>query len=316
MNSTTQSSRAIFETALRPVTWIESRTLSERLGAHVTLASETFQHTGSFKYRAAFHLASHVPQDTILAASSGNFGQALACACQILGKHAVIVMPDTSARVKLNAVASYGATIELVDTAKISRAARLAQLATQHPEAYVASAYDDDLVIAGNATLGRELAAAGQRWDTVVVPIGGGGLIAGIACGLRQAGSRVAVVGAEPALANDAARSLRAGQLLANPAEPATLADGARTLSLGKRNWAIVQREVGEIIEIAEETIAAATGTLFADANLKVEPTGALSVGAILQQPERFAGSSVCCVVSGGNVDPDLYARLITAAPS
>lgn len=307
---------AITETALHlhvvPVTLITPRALADQLKINLTLATETFQHTGSFKFRAAYNVAASVPQRKVITASSGNFGQALAYACKLLNKNCTVVMPATSAKIKIAGVRSYGATVDLVDTKVKSRAARLAEVAAEHPDAYVASAYDDDLVIEGNATLGAELAASGQSWNSIVVPVGGGGLISGIAQGLRRAGDNTEVFGAEPALGNDAARSLHSGELVKNASEPATIADGARTLSLGQRNWQIIRRHVSDIFEISEQAIADALRLLFRHANLKVEPTGALSLAALLQLRERFIGQQVCCVVSGGNVDPVVYAQLLT----
>ena len=297
--------------SVAPTTLINPRGLSEHLGLDITLASETFQHTGSFKFRAAYNLVSQVSQAKILVASSGNFGQALAYACKLLHKQCIVVMPAASAAVKIAAVRSHGAVVDLVDTRKTSRNQRVAELAIEHPDAYIASPFDDDFVIEGNATLGTELAAAGQSWRAILVPIGGGGLISGIAKGLRAAGDNTKLIGAEPALANDAARSLRAGKIIQNEFEAPTIADGARTISLGTRNWEIIRREVSDIIEVSEANIAKALRLLFRFANLKVEPTGALSLGAVLQARERFGGSPVCCVVSGGNVDPEIYARIL-----
>ncbi len=297
--------------AIRPTTLLHPDALSRHLGICVTLATETFQHTGSFKVRAAYNLALNVPQSKIIAASSGNFGQALAHACQLLGKQCTVVMPTTSAKVKLDAVRGYGAEVALVDTAVKTRVSRVAELAAENPDAYIASAYDDNFVIEGNASLGAELAACGESWSAILVPIGGGGLISGIARGLRRAGNTTPLIGAEPAIGNDAARSLRQGSIATNPIEPQTLADGARTLSVGKLNWEVIRREVADIIEVSEANIAQGLRVLFSDANLKVEPTGALSVGALLENPKRFAGMSVCCVLSGGNVDAANYANLV-----
>jgi threonine dehydratase len=294
-----------------PTTLIDAPALSEQVGIAITLATESFQKTGSFKFRAAYNLASQVPQQKILAASSGNFGQALAYACKLLGKQCIVVMPAASAAVKIEAVRSHGAMVDLTDTRIKGRAQRLAELAAEHPDAYVASPYDDDFVIQGNSTLGTELAKALRPWKTVIAPIGGGGLISGIAKGLRSAGSTVEIIGAEPALANDASRSLRAGRIIENEFEAPTIADGARTISLGKRNWEIIRCEVRDIVEVSEANIAKALRLLFRFANLKVEPTGALSLGAVLERKDRFGKGPVCCVVSGGNVDPQLYARLL-----
>lgn len=298
---------------IRPTTFLELPRLASALGLKaLTLASETFQQTGSFKFRAAYEVASNVKQELLIAASSGNFGQALAYACSLLGKRSIIVMPHTSAAVKLQAVRDYGGAVDVIDVATTGRSARVAELARRHPEAYIASAYDDLLVIRGNSSLGREIAAMGTLPDAVVVPIGGGGLASGIVNGLGNAGRAMQVIGAEPLLANDAARSLRAGERLANDSEPQTLADGARTLSLGRHNWAILQHGLAGIVEVPEERIVEGVRTLFA-ANLKSEPTGALSLAAVLHDPARFADKRVCCVVSGGNVDPAVYASLISA---
>jgi threonine dehydratase len=126
-------------------------------------------------------------------------------------------------------VRDYGATVDLIDTREISRSARVQQLASESGDAYIASAYDDPLVIAGNSSLGDELIALGRKFDAVIVPVGGGGLIGGILQSFARGGHKMKVFGAEPALANDAARSLRRGQLIINEHEPQTIADGART---------------------------------------------------------------------------------------
>lgn len=295
--------------AIRPTTFVESQKLKSFLDLDLTIATETFQHTGSFKFRAAYNLALNVPNDEVLTASSGNFGQALAYACQILGKKCVVVMPETSAKVKIEAVRSYGATVDLVDTKTVKRSDRVAQLAAEMPKAYVASAYDDPFVIDGNSSLGDELAA--RDFDVVLVPIGGGGLISGISKGLCRNVSGAALIGAEPLLGNDAARSLKAGRIVFNDTEPLTIADGARTLSLGEHNWEIIKTGVSEIIEVPDEKIAEAVRLYFGLANLKSEPTGALTLGAILENKTKFAGRKICAVVSGGNVDAEIYRQLI-----
>lgn len=295
--------------AIRPTTIIQSSKLRDRLGLDITIASETFQHTGSFKFRAGYNLALNVPNDDILTASSGNFGQALAYACKLLGKKCTVVMPLNSAQVKIEAVRGFGATVDLVDTTKMGRNERVAQLAAEMPNAYFASAYDDQLVIDGNSTLGDEL--AGRGFDVIVVPVGGGGLISGVLTGLKRYGDASEVVGAEPLLGNDGARSFRAGKLIANESEPATIADGARTISLGKLNWPIIRDSVRDILEVSDERIAEAVKLYFNYANLKCEPTGALSLGALLEEPGRFKEKRICVIVSGGNVDADVYRRLI-----
>ena len=295
--------------AIRPTTFIESAKLCEHLGLDVTIASETFQHTGSFKFRAAYNVAINVSNDELIGVSSGNFGQALAYAAKLLGKKCTVIMPHNSAQVKVDAVRSYGAVADLIDVNVVSRSDRLAQLAAERPDAYLASAFDDQLVIDGNATLGDEIAA--HSFDVVVLPIGGGGLISGMIQSFARNGCNTEIIGAEPLLANDAARSLRAGRLIANESEPQTIADGTRTLSLGKLNWPIIKDGLKEIIEVPDDTIADALRMYFGLANLKSEPTGALSLGAIFMNREAFVGRKICLVVSGGNVDPAIYAEIL-----
>jgi threonine dehydratase len=297
--------------AIHPTTIVEAPRLAARLGVHLTIATETFQHTGSFKFRAAYNLAASVEQQLIITASSGNFGQAMAYACRLLGKACVIVMPQTSAHVKIDAVREYGGTVDLIDVRVKGRAERVGELAAQHPEAYIASAYDDPLVIDGNASLGAELAVRQRQFDFIIAPIGGGGLTSGINQGLRAAGSTAQVIAAEPLLGNDAARSLRAGHIVANEHEPQTIADGARTVSVGRHNWNILREGLAGIVEVPEENIRAGVRLLYSFANLKCEPTGALSIGALLTEPERFADAAVCCVISGGNVDAAVYQRIL-----
>ena len=141
--------------------------------------------------------------------------------------------------------------------------------------------------------------------------MGGGGLTAGILTGLRERGNNRPMPGAEPLIGNDAARSLRGGCLVANETEPATLADGARTVSLGLRNWEVLRDGLTGIVEVPEARIVEAIRLLFLMANLKVEPTGALAVAAVLTDPERFRTRRVGCVISGGNVDPGAFCSWI-----
>lgn len=296
--------------AIRPTTFIEPEKLKSRLNLDLTIATETFQHTGSFKFRAAYNVALNVERDAVLTASSGNFGQALAYASKLTNKKCTVVMPETSAQVKIEAVRSYGASVDLIDVKKIGRNERITQLAAGMPDVYIASAYDDLLVIEGNSSLGDELAQ--KDFDAIICPIGGGGLISGLSKGLCRNNHQAELVGAEPLLGNDAAKSLKEGQIIANDHEPMTLADGARTLSLGVQNWEIIKTGVAEIVEVSEEKIKEAVRLYFSLVNLKVEPTGALSLGAVLEQPEKFKDQKICCLVSGGNVDVKVYEKILT----
>ena len=295
---------------VRPTLLLPSPALSAQLGCDLSIASETFQHTGSFKFRAAYNLLSSIPQQHVITASSGNFGQAVAYACKLLGKTCTVVMPATSAQVKVAAVQSYGGAIDLIDVRKISRGDRVQQLLAEQPGAFYAQAYDDYRVVAGNSTLSQEILSAAD-FDMLVVPVGGGGLCSGQIIARDYLHAHTEIIGAEPLSGNDAARSVRSGQLISNEQEPDTVADGARTLSLGTLNWEIIQRGIADIIEVPDVLTLEALRRYFLYANLKVEPTGALALGALLAQAERFYGKRVCCIVSGGNVDPALYAQAL-----
>jgi len=295
---------------VRPTLLLPSPALSAQLGCDLSIASETFQHTGSFKFRAAYNLLSSIPQQHVITASSGNFGQAVAYACKLLGKTCTVVMPATSAQVKVAAVQSYGGAVDLIDVRKISRGDRVQQLLAEQPGAFYAQAYDDYRVVAGNSTLSQEILSTAD-FDMLVVPVGGGGLCSGQIIARDYLHAHTEIIGAEPLPGNDAARSLRGGQLISNEQEPDTVADGARTLSLGALNWEIIQRGIAGIIEVPDVLTLEALRRYFLYANLKVEPTGALALGALLAQAERFYGKRVCCIVSGGNVDPALYAQAL-----
>jgi threonine dehydratase len=305
------SSLSYIREVIRGTHFVNSEPLGSLTGANITFADESRQHTGSFKFRAAFNLASKVPEKHIITASSGNFGQALAYACSLLGKRCTVVMPSNSARVKVDGVKSYGGIVEFVDTKRKSRAERVQELSGENPQAYVASAYDNTLVIEGNSTLGIEIAQAQAKFELVVVPVGGGGLSSGIIVGIQNSEADIAVVGAEPAMANDAALSFKAGKIVSNEEEPETIADGARTVSLGQHNWPILKTGLKNIIEVPEQTIIQAMKLIHEHLKLKVEPTGALALGAILTEPNAFKGKNVCCVISGGNVDAERFDALL-----
>ena len=297
---------------LRPTLVLESRKLSQFVGLNLLIASETFQHTGSFKYRAAYNVVLNSKSNHLITISSGNFGQALACACQQFEKRCTILMPETSARVKIEAVRGYGANVKLVDTEKRSRAEHLSEFVSSLAESHeVVSPYDDDRVIDGNSSLADDLLEHKEQFDAVLVPVGGGGLASGLVKGLKRNNLDATVYGVEPVLANDAARSLRSGKLESNEFEFMSIADGVRTLSLGKRNWEILKTGLEDVLEVREREIEAAVGHYYSLANLKVEPSGALSLAALIAHKEKFENKKPLLIVSGGNVDPAVYASLI-----
>ncbi|MBX9666361.1 MAG: pyridoxal-phosphate dependent enzyme [Candidatus Obscuribacterales bacterium] len=298
--------------ALRPTLVVESVKLNNELGLNVHIASEAFQHTGSFKFRAAYNVATNSPAPHLVTASSGNFGQALAYACRLTRKKCTVIMPAQSTKAKVDAVRSFGADARLVDVSVKSRGEWLDEVIAELGSSVEnVSPYDDPRVIEGNSSLADELYQYKDRFDTVVVPIGGGGLSSGLISGFRRLGLAVDVIGAEPLLGNDAARSFRDGTIIVNNAEPATIADGARTLSVGQHNWEILKNGLSDIIEVSEENIVRGLQLLFFQANMKVEPTGALSLGAVLSDKQRFFGKKPLLIMSGGNVDGESYVKLL-----
>jgi threonine dehydratase len=301
----------------KPTTFHSTLLLNRALGADVTLASETLQVTGSFKFRAAYNLLASVSEEQVITASSGNFGQAVAYACMLLNKRCTVIMPSTSSKTKQAAIRSYGGVVELIDVSTKSRQARIGELRDEHPEAFFAPPYDHYRVVAGNSTLGKEIfersvgGSSETPFDAVLCPIGGGGLISGLIVARDLIAPDIEIIGVEPLLGNDAAQSLRRGQLVSLEHEPQTIADGTRTLSLGDLNWEIVRGGLKRIIEVPEEKIGEGLRTLYTHANIKAEPTGSLTIGAVLTEPELFRGKRICCVVSGGNVDAATYANVL-----
>lgn len=295
--------------SIRPTTWLHFDEIDEIVGAEVHFAAEIHQVTHSFKYRAATSVVQNIVASGFLAASSGNFGQALACACRLKGVPCKIVMPMTSAQVKIDAVRSHGAEVIFVDTSKQTRASMIERISQQYPDFYVASAYDCNHVIDGNATLGHEILDLDWTPEQIIVPIGGGGLISGIAQALEDMGSPIALMGAEPTSADDAFRSLQTGVRQENNLDPMTLADGARTQSVGLRNWDFIKRRVSKIHRVSEKKIIQAM-KIFHQVGIQVEPTGALTLGALLKN--KGSKGSIVAVISGANVDADLYTQIIS----
>ena len=301
----------------KPTTFQNTLLLDRALGANVTIASETLQVTGSFKFRAAYNLLAEIPQDEVITTSSGNFGQAVAYACMLLKKQCTVIMPLTSSKTKQAAIRAYGGQVELIDVAITSRMQAIQERLAEHPAAFYAPPYDHYRVVAGNSTLGKEIferlvvASSEAPLDAVLCPIGGGGLISGLIIARDLLAPDIEIIGVEPLLGNDAAQSLRSGRLVSLEHEPQTMADGTRTLSLGDLNWEIARGGLKRIIEVPEKKIAEGLRALYNYANIKAEPTGSLTIGAVLTQPDLFKGKRICCVVSGGNVDAATYASVL-----
>jgi threonine dehydratase len=285
---------------------LTSRTVDERVSAHVFFKCEGFQRTGSFKFRGAFNALSRQPEEQksrgVVTYSSGNHAQAVALAGKLLGVPATIVMPHDAPEVKLAATRGYGAEVLLYDRAEKRREEVGAALARERGLALIPP-YDHPDVVAGQGTTARELYEEAGTLDLLLVPCGGGGLLSGCAIAARALSPNCRVVGVEPENADDAARSFRTGTLH-TVENPDTVADGVRTPSLGKVTFPLVLLYVDGFVTVSEEAILRATRFLWERLKVVVEPTGALPAAALLEGLVPVEpGARVGVVVSGGNVD-------------
>ncbi len=281
---------------------IHSRLLDERVGCQVFFKCENLQKVGAFKARGALNAVLGLSGDESAVAthSSGNHAAALAMAAAVRGISAHIVMPDNALAVKKAAVQGYGGKIVECEATLAARESTLQQLVAE-TGAHVVHPYDDPRIIAGQGTVALELLQQVDELDIVVAPVGGGGLLAGIAIAIKALRPDIEVVAAEPAGADDAFRSFGLGHWV--PQEnPQTIADGLLT-SLGKLNYDIIRRQVDTILTVEEDSIVAAMQLQWSRLKTVVEPSGAVSFAALLEHPERFRGRRVACIISGGNVD-------------
>jgi threonine dehydratase len=301
--------------SLTPV--LSSSSLNELSGAQLYFKCENFQKCGAFKARGAsnavFALPDEVARRGVVTHSSGNHAAALARAARLRGIPAYIVMPDNTVQVKRAAVARYGAEITYCEPTLVARE-RAAQALQDSTGAVLVHPYDNLEVMAGQATAAVELLEAVPELDLILCPVGGGGLLSGTAVAARTLRSATRVVGVEPAGADDAARSLRAGQLL-SAGKPNTIADGLRGL-LGVRPFAVIRTHVAEIVTVSDEAIVAAMRRLWEVLKIVVEPSGAVPYAAIASGALEVRGQRVGLILSGGNLDLDAlpWMRAVTQA--
>ncbi|MBB5807264.1 threonine dehydratase [Saccharothrix ecbatanensis] len=274
------------------------------------LKPESLQPVGAFKIRGAYHALARLPEDVrargVVAYSSGNHAQAVAYAAKLFGVPAVIVVPDTTPRVKVDATRSHGA--EVIEVPMALRESRAAELVVERGATLIPP-FDHPDVIAGQGTVGLEVVADLPDVTTVLVPVSGGGLISGVATAVKALSPSTRVVGVEPELAGDAAESLRAGTLVRWSADDRvrTVADGLRA-EPSELTFAHMRAYVDDIVTVSEEQIGDAVGRLARQARLVVEPSGAVTLAAYLGA--TFPGRTVA-VLSGGNVDPEVFARYL-----
>ncbi|MGA2334731.1 MAG: threonine/serine dehydratase [Terriglobales bacterium] len=293
------------------------------------LKLENLQPIGAFKLRGAYNKVASLSDEErrrgVISYSSGNHAQGVAYAARALGVRAIIVMPSNAPKNKLDATAALGAKIVVVGPSSEERRLRAEELAAEHGYAIVPP-YNDEKIIAGQGTVGLEILEDLPNVETVLVPVGGGGLISGVSAAIKlskplsnpklvqpKLGQRVNVIGVEPELASDARASLRAGRIVSAPAEQVsqTLADGLRTQSIGAINFEHIRAYVDDIVSVTEDEIRAAMRTLSANAKTLAEPSGAVAAAAFLFHADELPKTAInVAVISGGNIDPMLLAEL------
>jgi threo-3-hydroxy-L-aspartate ammonia-lyase len=289
-------------------------------GPHVLLKAESLQPIGAFKIRGAYHAISTLtPEERargVVTHSSGNHAQGVARAARLLGAKATIVMPSNAPEIKRRRVEADGAEIVTVGPASDERAAMADRLASERGMTLIPP-YDDDRVIAGQGTLGLEIAEDVPDLAAVLVPIGGGGLSSGVAVAIRALHPSARILGVEPEVAADARESLREGRIVRWSAEDVTrtMADGVRGQAIGKRPFAHLSRLMDDVVTVSEAEIAATVRLISEETRLVVEPSGAVAPAAARFRA-REAGidalaGTVVAVVSGGNVDPARYRELL-----
>jgi len=279
---------------------------------------ESLQPIGSFKLRGAYNkIASFSDEERqrgVISYSSGNHAQGVAYAARAMGAKAVIVMPRNAPKIKMESTAALGAEIVTVGPASAERMKKAEELARQHGYSIVPP-YNDEFIIAGQGTTGLEILKDCTDVELVLVPVGGGGLISGVASAIKLSGSSAKIVGVEPELANDAQQSFRKGEIVRLSAErvSSTLADGLRTQSVGTLNFEHIKKFVDDIITVTEGEIRAAVRRIARDARIIAEPSGAVTFAAwLFHRDELPASKRTVAVVSGGNIEPQLLAQILS----
>lgn len=294
---------------------IRSSQLDALTGASLWFKCEHLQKVGAFKARGACNALAQLPPGTEMVAthSSGNHGAALAWAARERGLACTVVMPETSPRAKRAAVAGYGALVEVCGPTQGDREVALEEVVAR-TGAHVVPPFDDRRVIAGQGTVALEVLQQcreeGFSPDIVVAPVGGGGLLAGVGLAVAALAPDVTVLGAEPMGADDAQRSLRGGVHVTSQ-QPDTVADGLRT-TLGRRNFAVIQGTVRDVVTVSERGIAEAMNLLWTRTKQLVEPSAAVGLAAVLEHGERFRNKNVAIVLTGGNMDLNRAAKLLS----
>ena len=285
-------------------------------GRRLFLKLENLQPIGAFKLRGAYNKIASLSAEErargVIAYSSGNHAQGVAYAARALHTKAVIVMPENAPAIKLEATAGLGAEIVKVGPGSTERQRKAEELAAQHGYMIVPP-YNDEKIIAGQGTMGLEILEDVPGVETVLVPVGGGGMISGVAAAVKLSRPSVKVIGVEPALAADAQASFRAGRIVNFAAEEVTrtMADGLRTQSIGPINFEHIRNFVDDIVTVSEEEIREAMRRLAANPKTIAEPSGAVAVAGFLFHGKELPARTIhVAVISGGNIEPAMLAEM------
>jgi threonine dehydratase len=283
---------------------LPNHSLSERIGVEVRLKCENLQRAGSFKIRGALNALLQLGDDErrrgVVAFSSGNHAQGVALAAKLLGIKATIVMPEGSVAAKVAATEAYGAEVVMSGVTAATRDTVAREIAAKSGAAVIPP-FDDERIIAGAGTVGLEIVEEWPEVNTIVVPLGGGGLLSGTALASTSVKPSVDVYGVEPRAGNDGERSFKSGHIVTiDP--PKTIADGARTLAIGQRNFAIIRERVRDVVSVEDDVLLDALKFAIYRTKLVIEPTGALGIAALMAGAIKVRGP-VAIVVSGGNLD-------------
>jgi threonine dehydratase len=290
---------------------LTSASIDALTGAKVHFKCENFQRMGAFKFRGAYNALSQLSDEQkrkgVVAFSSGNHAQAVALAGKLLGIRATIVMPTDAPRVKLEATRGYGAEVVLYDASNEDRQKIAERLALERGLTVIPP-FDHPHILAGQGTAAKELIEETGPLDILMVPCGGGGLLSGCSIAAKYLSPKCKVIGVEPAAGDDGLRAFRSGKLESIKL-PDTIADGARTTSLGKITFVLIQKHVDDFLTVTDEELLKWMFFLWERMKIVVEPTGALAASALLQGKIDAKGKKVGVVISGGNVDLAWAAR-------
>ncbi len=283
---------------------LRNRGIDKITASSVFFKCENFQKVGAFKMRGASNAVALLPDDQkyrgIATHSSGNHAQAVALTARLHSVEAHIVMPENAPTIKRNAVEEYGAHIYTSGNLISDREKKMEEILAQTGAAFI-HPYNDYAIIAGQATAALELIWAYPDLDIVMAPVGGGGLLSGTSLAVKNHNPAITVLGAEPKLVDDAARSVKAGKIEGNTRID-TIADGLRTM-LGSKTFEVIQQFTDQILTVEEESIIQAMRMIWQRMKIIVEPSGAVPLAAILEYPQKFKSKKVGLIISGGNVD-------------